>query len=357
MRSWFAIKNLVAVAALAAATGAQATNEVSVYDEIGGFGITAKDYMDAFNAMPAGPVVLNINSPGGSVFDALTMMNGMRASGRQITTRVMGVAASAASLIAMAGNTIEMPANSFMMLHAPMTGTYGNADEMRSTADMLDTIGKSLQATYVTRSGADPQKIADILSKDTWLTADECKELGLCDTVTPAVDVKAMFDPDQKHIPANVQAMLRGKPPATKPPVDPTGAAATFADRVNAALTTAGLTEYGGAFVLDASITTDEGLATAVGEAREIVALCKILNQPDAAKAAITARKPLATLRTELIAAKAEADAKLAVANVPPKGVAGKAGKQEGDKPGLSVTDFWNKQHKAQHEARVAAYR
>lgn len=356
MRSWFAIKNLVAVAAIAAAAGATAaTNEVSVYDEIGGFGITAKDYMDAFNAMPEGPVVLNINSPGGSVFDALTMMNGMRASGRQITTRVMGVAASAASLIAMAGNTIEMPANSFMMLHAPMTGTYGNADEMRSTADMLDTIGKSLQATYVTRSGADPEKIAAILAKDTWLSADECKELGLCDTVTPAVDVKALFDPDQKHIPANVQAMLRGKPPAANAnPPKPGEPAATFSERVNAALVAAGLTEFGGAFVLDAAITTDESLATAIGEAREIVALCKVLNQPDAAKAAISARKPLATLRSELIAAKAEADAKLALTAVPPK-PANPAAKGEGK--GLSVTSYWAAQHKAQHEARVAAFK
>lgn len=342
MKSWFAVKNLVALAAAAIAAGAVAAQpEISVYDEIGLWGVTGKDYMDAFSALPGDSVTLNINSPGGSVFDALLMYNGMKASGKTITVRIMGVAASAASLIAMAGTTIEMPENTFMMLHSPMTGAYGNADEMRSAADMLDTIGKSLSATYEKRSGQTPEAMAAILSKDTWLSAQECVDKGLADKVTPAVEATARFELDRKGIPANVMAVLTPKAAALAPAVQAT---LPFADQVKASATAAGLGDYAAVFALDPALTTAEAVATAIAEAREIVSLCTIVGKPDAAKAAINARKPIADLRADLIAAKTKEDLATAVSSAPAIGAAALQGRARGgsEKAAFGPNSYWN---------------
>lgn len=342
MKTWFAVKNLIAVAALAAASGAAtAAPEISVYDEIGMWGVTGKDYMDAFNALPGTDAVLNINSPGGNVFDALLMYNGMKASGKNITVRIMGVAASAASLIAMAGTTIEMPENTFMMLHRPMTGAYGNEDELRSAADMVGTIGKSLQATYEKRSGQTPEAMAAVLSKDTWLSAQQCVDMGLADKVIPAVQATARFELDRAGIPDNVMLVLKPAPGAPAPAVQ---AALPFADQVKAQATAAGLGDYAAVFALDPAIATPEALTTALAEAREIVSLCTIVNKADAAKAAIEARKPLAEVRTALIAAKVEEDRATVVSSAPPKGAAQAQGRQRAnaDEKSFGPTSYWS---------------
>lgn len=343
MKSWFAVKNLVALAAAAIVAGAVAAPpEISVYDEIGLWGVTGADYMDAFSALPGDSVILNINSPGGSVFDALLMYNGMKASGKNITVRIMGVAASAASLIAMAGTTIEMPENTFMMLHRPMTGAYGNEDELRSAADMVGTIGKSLQATYEKRSGQTPEAMAAILSKDTWLSAQECVDKGLADKVTPAVEATAKFELDRQGIPANVMAVLTPKVAVLAPAAQ---AKLAFADQVKAQATAAGLGDYSAVFALDPAITTAEALATAIADAREIVALCTVVGSPDAAKAAINARQPIAALRTELIAAKTVADRATAISSAPPIGAAAKQGRERGgqqEATSFGPNSYWN---------------
>ena len=91
---------------------------------------------------------MEINSPGGDVFAGLAIYNALKGSGKEIVVKVMGVAASAASLIAMAGDKIVMPKNTFLMVHNPWSVAMGNAEELRQTADTLDKIGESLKATY-----------------------------------------------------------------------------------------------------------------------------------------------------------------------------------------------------------------
>lgn len=336
MKTWFLAVAALALTPVALAAGqTQAPHEVSIYDEIGAYGVNAKDYMDAFNALPAGDVIVNINTPGGSVFEALAMMNGMRASGRNVTTRVMGIAASAGSYIAMAGNRIEMPENTYMMLHNPMTVAYGNADEMRTTAGMLDTIGSSMHATYAKRTGMTPEAVATLLSKDTYLTAQECKDLGLCDEVTPAVAVSAKFDVDLKTIPSHIQALLTGKPPvvARKPPVSDV---LPMSELITAACKAAGLEAHAAAFALDASISTTESLATAIGEAKEILQLCKLVGKEDAGPKAIDKRMTLAALRTELVAARAAENVQIRVLSTPP------AERKPGEAAAVGGSDIWD---------------
>lgn len=349
MRTWFVALAALALTPVALAAGqVQAPHEVSIYDEIGAYGVNAKDYLDAFNALPAGDVLVNINTPGGSVFEALTMMNGMRASGRKITTRVMGIAASAGSYIAMAGDRIEMPENTYMMVHNPITMAYGNSDEMRVTAGMLDTIGSSMHATYAKRTGMTVDAVKELLSKDTYLTAQECKDLGLCDEVTPAVAVSAKFDPDLKSIPAHIQALLTGKPPVAKTVIVLSVNDKPLSEQIVAACHAAGLDVHAAAIALDPKVNTPEAVATAVAEAREIVALCALSGHPESAAPAIEKRVSLADLRNELITARVEANKLIRVTVVPPK--------QENTKPSDSISGIaiWENINKVNADAAKA---
>ena len=119
--------------------------EIYVYDEIGFWGITAKDFArDLKELDPKGEINLRINSPGGSVTDGIAIYNLLKNHKAKVNTFVDGLAASMASVIAMAGDTITMPENALMMIHNPWGGAMGDADELRKTADVLDKMKTAL---------------------------------------------------------------------------------------------------------------------------------------------------------------------------------------------------------------------
>ena len=138
MRSWYAIR--------ARAEGA----EVSIYDEIGAYGVSAKSFLDELGALPDdGPLTLRLNSPGGSVFDAVAIYNALKRHTGPVSVWIDGIAASAASYVAMAGDEVVMPENAFLMIHDPSGLVMGTADDMRAMAEALDKIKGSLVAGYV----------------------------------------------------------------------------------------------------------------------------------------------------------------------------------------------------------------
>ena len=208
------------------AASAEAPAVLSIYDEIGFWGVQAKDFISELSGITAKVVNVEINSPGGDAFAGLAIYNALKSSGKEIVVKVMGVAASAASLIAMAGDKIIMPKNTFMMVHNPWSFAMGNADELRDTADTLDKIGASLQATYVSRTGQSEDKIKELLSKDTWLTADESLELGFATEVVDDIKAMAVFDMDRAELPEAVRAVFKAAvvPPEDEPADDTTEA-------------------------------------------------------------------------------------------------------------------------------------
>ena len=119
MKTWFHMK------------AGEAADEIDIFDEIGVWGVTAKDFISDLRALKRPEITLSINSPGGSVFDGIAMYNALRNSGKKVTCRVLGVAASAASFVAMAGDTVQMSPQSMMMIHDAMGITMGNADDHR----------------------------------------------------------------------------------------------------------------------------------------------------------------------------------------------------------------------------------
>lgn len=171
------------------------TSEIAILDEIGAFGITAKAFADSLAAIAnASKITVSINSPGGSIFDALAIFNMLKSHKASVTVRIDGVAASAASVIAMAGAEIIMPENAFLMIHNPVGYIEGEAGDLRDLADGLDKIRDSLVGIYAARSGQPHDKIVEMMAKETWLTAQEAKNLGFADTVTAEVKAAASFN-------------------------------------------------------------------------------------------------------------------------------------------------------------------
>jgi ATP-dependent Clp endopeptidase proteolytic subunit ClpP len=313
MRPCFAFTNIAAASETVAA-------DLDIFDEIGFWGVQAKDFKDSLDKLvKAGTKTVNvaINSPGGDVFAGLAIFNSLRASGMEIVVKVMGVAASAASLIAMAGDKIVMPKNTFMMIHNPWSFAVGNADELRETADVLDKIGGSLKATYAKRTGLSDAEVADMLAKDTWLTADEALEKGFADEVTDDIKANARFDMARADLPENVKAVFLAAGGKTKATTEQTAEQTednpvegeTFTAQVTALAKAAGMEQYAAAFAL----AFDGDLAavkTRIGEAREIQALCVVAEQVPYAKTAIEAGTSLKDVRAHLVKVRAEADEK-----------------------------------------------
>ncbi len=188
--------------------------EVFIYDSIGaGFfedGITAKTFSaDLKRLEPFDTLNIFINSPGGSVFEGIAIHNIIARQKARKVVRVDGLAASIASVIAMAGDEIEIAANGLFMIHNPWTIAMGDSNDMRKTADTLDTIRGTILNTYVDRAGADdPAEFSAMMDAETWLNAEEAAELGLADTVVESVDLAAMagFDFSEfKNTPRDLQ--------------------------------------------------------------------------------------------------------------------------------------------------------
>ena len=155
MKSWYTIR--------ARAAGA----EVLIYDEIGAYGVTAKGFLAELGALPDDAAIdLRLNSPGGSVFDAVAIYNALKRHAGDITVWIDGIAASAASYIAMAGDTIVMPENAFLMIHDPSGLVMGTATDMRDMAETLDKIAASMTRGYAAKSGKSEEDIAALMAAE-----------------------------------------------------------------------------------------------------------------------------------------------------------------------------------------------
>ena len=292
---------------------------LSIMDEIGAYGVSAKNFLNDLKAFDGSTIDLEINSPGGDVFAGLAIYNGLRNSGKTVNVKVLGLAASAASLIAMAGDSIEMPENTFMMIHNPWSFAAGDANEMRATADWLDKIGNSLVATYAKRTGKTEDEIKALLDSETWMTAQEAVDAGFATSVTEATQAKASFDLDR--LPENVRAVfaLAGEPPSDIDPEQPDGddedpsdgtvnnlsdaETLTYADSVVAVAAAFGMDAYAATWALDTKLTSLDAVKARAKEAREIKSLCALAKQPEMADTLIRGAKSLAEARTEIFAA------------------------------------------------------
>jgi ATP-dependent protease ClpP protease subunit len=157
--------------------------EVMIYDEIGMWGVSASDFAAELNAVKAPQIELRLNSPGGEVFDGIAIYNALRNHPAEITVRVEGLAASIASVIAMAGDRIVAEKTAQMMIHDGHAVCVGNAKDMLGAASLLDKCSDNIASIYADRAGGDVASWRARMQAETWFSAEEAKSVGLVDEV------------------------------------------------------------------------------------------------------------------------------------------------------------------------------
>lgn len=193
-KPWYSIK------ARAASVNALATAEVFIYGDIGfswwDESIDAKTFIDQINALDVERITVRINSIGGSVPDGITIYNALKRHKAKITVTIDGMAMSIASLIAMAGDTVEMAENAILMIHAPWTYADGNSTQLRETADYLDKWASAMATSYSAKTGKTYEEVLALLTdgKDHYYTAAEAHQEGFVDSVTTALAIAASAD-------------------------------------------------------------------------------------------------------------------------------------------------------------------
>ncbi len=304
MRSWYAIR--------ARADGA----EVSIYDEIGAYGVSAKGFLAELGALPDdGPLTLRLNSPGGSVFDAVAIYNALKRHAGPVTVWIDGIAASAASYIAMAGDEVVMPENAFLMIHDPSGFVMGTAEDMRAMAEALDKIKGSLVAGYVAKSGGAEDDIAALMAKETWLDAAEAVELGFADRLAEPVRIAARFDVGRfrNAPPALVEAVEAA---ADEAAADGSEDRAVHAEADAPALSAAEDEMAGDAGVSEAAANPEPPgsapdpvaiRAEAIAHASAVIDLCALAGLPLQARRFLETGASLDEVRAALLAARADA--------------------------------------------------
>ena len=205
MKTWFDIK---------AAAGGEKQTEVMIFDEIGLWGITAKDFATALKEIPEDhAITVRINSPGGSVFDGYAIFNALKARSAQITTKIEGLAASMASVIALAGSKVTAAVNSIVMIHNPWSGVSGDSDDLRKMADLLDKLTGQLVGIYAAKTGLPEADVRAAMDAETWFTGAEAKEWGLVDEVTDEIQVAASFDTSRfRNAPKSLAPAAKAEP-------------------------------------------------------------------------------------------------------------------------------------------------
>lgn len=216
--SWYSIKAL-----------SKGTAEVLLYDEIGMWGITAQQFArDLKAAGELSLINLHIHSPGGDVFEGTAIYNLLVNHPARVNVFIDGLAASMASVIAMAGDTIYMPENAMMMVHKPWGIQGGDADDMRRYAELLDKVEATLVMSYVRKTGKSEDEIKSLLKDETWMTGREAVEAGFADQLTEPLAAAAQLTSQRmqefNHMPEALKALIEPRASVTTPAPAPTPA-------------------------------------------------------------------------------------------------------------------------------------
>lgn len=183
-KEWFAVKNVTAESA-----------DIYIYDEISPYVVSAQGVVAQLNALKDVPTLnVRINSPGGSVFEGVAIYNALARHAGTVNVFVDGLAASIASVIAMAGKTINIAENAMMMIHNPSCIVWGEAAELRKQADVLDQIKETIINTYSTRTGKGRKALAELMDAETWLTAKDAVDGKFADVCVKGMKAAASFD-------------------------------------------------------------------------------------------------------------------------------------------------------------------
>lgn len=174
---------------------AETDNDIGIFDVIGadfwGEGVTAKRISGALRSIGKDqPVTININSPGGDMFEGLTIYNLLREHEGEVTVKVLGMAASAASIIAMGGDRIEIARGGFFMIHNAWSLSVGDRNDHREFADYLEPFDRAMGDIYAVHTGIDAEEVGEMMDRETWLGGQDAVDQGFADGILESSEVK-----------------------------------------------------------------------------------------------------------------------------------------------------------------------
>jgi ATP-dependent protease ClpP protease subunit len=186
-------------------TNVDGAAKLYVHGMIGGYELDASEFVKSVHALDAKTIDLHVNSPGGFVFDAVAMYEAVKSHPATVTTHIDGLAASAASFLALAGDTVSIAKAGRMMIHDAQGVGIGSPADMREYADLLDAVSNDIAGYYADRAGGKPASWRAAMSATTWYSATQAVDAGLADRVTG--DSKAGPDNRTRLIQARVRAL------------------------------------------------------------------------------------------------------------------------------------------------------
>lgn len=182
-KEWYKIKN-----------NASETSDVYLFNDIGTFGITAQSFIDEIKEYDNKELNIHINSLGGEVFEGMAIYSIIQRRKAKTTVYIEGIAASIASVIALAADEVIMSENSLLMIHNAWGGTQGDARDMRKQADVLDKITNEIAEVYVKKTKIPYDEVIEMMNEETWLTAKEAVALGFVNSISEPIKVAAKYD-------------------------------------------------------------------------------------------------------------------------------------------------------------------
>ena len=185
-QTWYAIEQKVN-----AEGDKSAKAEIYVYDEIGGYGIAATQFIQELEALgEVDQIDLRISSPGGSIIEGNVIYNAIKRHPANVTVYIDGMAASMASVIAMAGDEVIMAENALLMIHNPWTVSIGDSEQLRKDADLMDKMKSAIINAY-SRSNYSQEELEELMNAETWFTAEEALNAGFIDGTIEALKAAA----------------------------------------------------------------------------------------------------------------------------------------------------------------------
>jgi len=170
------------------------STDIHIYDEIGVHGVTAKSFLEDLKGLKGKDITVHINSTGGDVFQGQAIYTALKNYSGKVTVKIEGLAASMATIIALAADKVEMTSNSLFMIHSPMSNVFGNKSQMRKQINALEKVETTMLSVYKAKTNISEDEIEQMMARETWLSAHEALELGFVDEVLGAVKVVARYD-------------------------------------------------------------------------------------------------------------------------------------------------------------------
>lgn len=276
--------------------------EIYIYGEIGGWGITANQFIRDLKAIDDGvsPVQVAFNTNGGDLFEGVAIHNALSRLGERCTARIDALAASAGSVAVCGAHRVVMASNAILMIHNPYTWIEGDAEELRRVADVLDQAFEVIIAAYKAKSpDIDEAELRRLVNAESWLTAEEALALGLIDEIGSGVQVRACLGNGAamaryQKTPQTLLDQLANKPPAADPEKPPASTKSEVADSTALALmitqgcAKAGISNLAETLIASTKLTDAATVQAALSQAKGIHDLCVAARLPELTKGYVT---------------------------------------------------------------------